>query len=341
MDFSMLFPETHVNTSNPSTTKEIHKTLDAVARKGFFEFAFSSLEDVQRVRSVNAWSLPNGILKLFPWTKNFIPSTLKQTSAQVWIRIHGLSQEYWRPRILFAIASSIGTPICIDSASNKSAFDRPFGHFVRILVDLDLTKDLSYKILVERVGFAFFVDIEYEKIPDFCIHCNNIGHAISNCKRKEQANGKGETSNANRDSIHVEDNAAEKEVHNKKDPMVNTEKTGTGLDDGILNENCNEVIVVPSTDNTVEAEGSSESEYVDATQLVNFVPETQLDEIHKEQVTDFLKESWDNMAEAEDPGVDLFQLKDFQLVTSKKRRNKRSVTTNNTRLLAGPKNLSL
>lgn len=125
--------------------------------KGFFEFAFSSLEDIQRVRSVSAWNIANGVLKMFPWTKYFVPSTLKQTSAQVWIRIHGLSQEYWRPRIIFAIASSIGTPICIDSTSNKSAFERPFGYFVRVLVDLDLTKEFIDKILVEHIGFAFLL----------------------------------------------------------------------------------------------------------------------------------------------------------------------------------------
>lgn len=51
--------------------------------KGFYEFAFSILEDVQRVRPVSAWSLPNGVLKLFPWTKDFVPSTLRQTFAQV------------------------------------------------------------------------------------------------------------------------------------------------------------------------------------------------------------------------------------------------------------------
>lgn len=63
--------------------------------KGFFEFSFSSHEDVQRVRFVGAWNNAQGVLKLFPCTKDFVPSTLKQTSAQVWIRIHGLSQEYW------------------------------------------------------------------------------------------------------------------------------------------------------------------------------------------------------------------------------------------------------
>ncbi|XP_058759735.1 uncharacterized protein LOC131633043 [Vicia villosa] len=141
--------------------------------KGFFEFAFSSLEDVQRVRSVSAWTLPQGILKLFPCTKDFTPATLKQTSAQVWIRIHGLSQEYWRPRILFAIASSIGTLVFIDSVLNKSAFERPFGHFVRVL------------------------------LPEFCSYCTCIGYSITKCKRKEvnMNQGKEVEKKTNRDPL--------------------------------------------------------------------------------------------------------------------------------------------
>ncbi|CAK8577569.1 unnamed protein product [Lathyrus sativus] len=47
--------------------------------KGFFEFPFSL--DVQRVRSVNARTMSQGVLKLFPWSKDFVPSTIKQTSA--------------------------------------------------------------------------------------------------------------------------------------------------------------------------------------------------------------------------------------------------------------------
>lgn len=122
----------------------------------FYEFSFSCLEDVQRVRSINLWSLNPRILKLFTWTKDFVSSSVSQTSTQVWVRIHGLSHEYWRPKIIFAIASSLGTPICIDSTSSKYAFHQTFGHFIRVLVDIDLVKDLTYKILVERVGFYFF-----------------------------------------------------------------------------------------------------------------------------------------------------------------------------------------
>jgi hypothetical protein len=84
-----------------------------------------------------------------------------QTTAQVWVRIFGLSQEYWRPKILFSIASSLGIPICIDSFTNKPMLERTFGHFARVLVDVNLAQELRYRILVERKGVAFFVDVEY------------------------------------------------------------------------------------------------------------------------------------------------------------------------------------
>jgi hypothetical protein len=151
--------------------------------KGFYEFYFSSLEDSQSVCSVASWNLRPGTLKLFPWTKDFNPSAQQNSTAQVWLRIYGLSQEYWRPKILFAIASSVGTPICTDQITIKSQFDREFGHFVRVLVDLDLKKQPVYRVLVERVGFAFFVDFEFENKPEFCHFCNVIGHDQGHCKR--------------------------------------------------------------------------------------------------------------------------------------------------------------
>jgi hypothetical protein len=43
--------------------------------KGFYEFIFSSLEDVRRVRSTATWNLNPGILKLFAWSKEFNPRT--------------------------------------------------------------------------------------------------------------------------------------------------------------------------------------------------------------------------------------------------------------------------
>ncbi|GAU32780.1 hypothetical protein TSUD_152280 [Trifolium subterraneum] len=163
--------------------KDLDRWGVASIGKGYYEFSFSSLEDVRRVRSIASWSLNPGTLKLFAWTTDFNPRTQQNNTAQVWVRFYGLAQEYWSTNILFAIASSIGTPICTDAVTAKPIFERTFGQFARVLVDMDLSQAIRNKVLVERKGFAFFVDLEYENLPDFCTNCNVIGHCVNNCKK--------------------------------------------------------------------------------------------------------------------------------------------------------------
>jgi hypothetical protein len=151
--------------------------------KGFYEFSFSTLEDVRRVHSIASWNLNPGLLKLFAWSRDFNPRIQQNVSAQVWVRIHGLSQEYWRPNIIFAIASSIGTPLCTDAVTAKPLMEQTFGQYARVLVDMDLSQTLRHKVLVERKGFAFFVELEFENLPHFCSNCNVIGHHVGNCKK--------------------------------------------------------------------------------------------------------------------------------------------------------------
>jgi hypothetical protein len=172
------------------TWKDLARWGITLLGKGFYEFSFSSLEDVRRVRTVASWNLDPGYLKLFAWSGDFNPNLQKNTTAQVWVRLYGLSQEYWRPKILFAIASSVGTSICTDAIVAKTMFDRTFGHYARILVDMDLSQTLRYKVLVERKGYAFFVELDYENMPDFCIHCQMVGHYLEICKRKQYQDSK-------------------------------------------------------------------------------------------------------------------------------------------------------
>jgi len=89
-----------------------------------------------------------------------------------------LPQEYWRERTLKEIASAIGTPIDIDGPTRN----RTFGHYARILVDIDLSKRAYDEILVEREGFAFKVEVQYERRPLFFHHCYSIGHNVSTCR---------------------------------------------------------------------------------------------------------------------------------------------------------------
>lgn len=122
----------------------------------------------------------------------------------MWVRLYGLSQEYWRKKILFAITSSVGTPICTDSISGKPMIERTFGHYARVLVDVDLATDLSYRVLVERKGYDFFVDLEYENLPDFCAYCKIPGHHVDICKKRNMVNA----------------DKVQKEQNKKREPVV-------------------------------------------------------------------------------------------------------------------------
>lgn len=52
-------------------------------------------------------------------------------------------------------------------------------------MDIDITQDLKYEVLVERKGYAFFVEFEYENLPDFCGYCKTIGHNASFCRKRK------------------------------------------------------------------------------------------------------------------------------------------------------------
>jgi hypothetical protein len=147
--------------------------------RGYYEFRFSSAEDRKSVWSSGVWNLNPGLLRLSSWSPDFNPLKQKQTHCQVWVRFHCLPLEYWQTRILFEIAAAIGTPISIDDNTRNHTF----GHYARVLVDINLSNNLHDSLLVEREKFAFNIDLEYEKLPFFGSSCNCIGHSFESCKK--------------------------------------------------------------------------------------------------------------------------------------------------------------
>lgn len=59
---------------------------------------------------------------------------------------------------------------------------RQTGLYARILIDVDWSKELLEKVLVQRKrdGYDFFVGVTYERILQFCNLCCTIGHNASN-----------------------------------------------------------------------------------------------------------------------------------------------------------------
>jgi hypothetical protein len=51
--------------------------------KGYFEFEFSSSEDLGHIWSAGALNIKPGVLKFSQWTQDFNPGTKKYSNAQV------------------------------------------------------------------------------------------------------------------------------------------------------------------------------------------------------------------------------------------------------------------
>lgn len=47
---------------------------------------------------------------------------------------------------------------------------------------MDFSLKIFHEIVVEREGYSFKVEVHYEWLPDFCSHCQNIGHKVSSCR---------------------------------------------------------------------------------------------------------------------------------------------------------------
>lgn len=51
------------------------------------------------------------------------------------------------------------------------------------LIYMDMTQPVRYSLLVERKDFAFYVELDYENLPDYCNKCRIIGHHIDYCRK--------------------------------------------------------------------------------------------------------------------------------------------------------------
>ena len=52
---------------------------------------------------------------------------------------------------------------------------------------VDMLSNLPYQLLVERHGFAYVANIEYEKLIPFRHICQMIGHSVSNYRNRQSS----------------------------------------------------------------------------------------------------------------------------------------------------------
>ena len=146
--------------------------------RGFFCLRFKNHDDQNQAWLQGHLNLHPGTFRLQPWHNDFNPEHQTHTTSLIWVRLHGITQEYWDPQLLISIASLVGIPQAIDPNTKEFVF----GHYARIRVEVNLLHTLHHKLLIEREGYSFEVLVTYENPPKFCMHCHFIGHLVGECR---------------------------------------------------------------------------------------------------------------------------------------------------------------
>lgn len=112
------------------------------------------------------------------WRVDFCLEKEVLREIPLWIRLPNLPLSCWSDDSLSRVGSVLGTPICADECTTTQARIS----YARLLVEIDITKPLQYKINIEGdEGLEIQQQVYYEWAPMFCHKCQRVGHI---CKEK-------------------------------------------------------------------------------------------------------------------------------------------------------------
>lgn len=97
-------------------------------------------------------------------------------------------------------------------------------------MDIEILDDLWDKVMVERNGFAFFVDIEYKNLPYNYSYCKCIGHYYEICKRRPFDNTHGQVHKKDVDRNKTKQRKRKTYVYVGDDNKENKERTSMDRD---------------------------------------------------------------------------------------------------------------
>lgn len=104
------------------------------------------------------WHIHHSPLILRPWERDIKPLDLKQNSQPVWVTLKNLPLELMTPNGISYVASGLGTPICLDKATESF---RKLGT-ARICVEIQMEADLKNTVPVMlEDGSILDVIVEY------------------------------------------------------------------------------------------------------------------------------------------------------------------------------------
>ncbi|GLT53316.1 hypothetical protein SLA2020_265970 [Shorea laevis] len=135
----------------------------------------------------------NGVnYRNFQWTVDF-SEDMEPVMAPVWIKLPGLSPNFYHEAYLRNITAPVGNLLRRDNATTCAT--RTDGARVCVLMDISKPPVQQVWIGLPRQPSSVLQEFVYETLPAFCSKCNTQGHNIGTCKLLVKDMGKKKVSN--------------------------------------------------------------------------------------------------------------------------------------------------
>ncbi|KAK6139565.1 hypothetical protein DH2020_026711 [Rehmannia glutinosa] len=140
-------------------------------------FMFNNTVDMKKVINGSPWLFDKSLLALTEAQAAQIGSKFEVSTCQFWVQIHDIPIGLMNKSFVEISGNTIGKYLGMDVDSDGYSF----GRFLRIRVDLDITKPLKRVLKTTFKNTEFVLPIKYERLPNFCYFCGIIGHSEKKC----------------------------------------------------------------------------------------------------------------------------------------------------------------
>ncbi|CAH9087432.1 unnamed protein product [Cuscuta europaea] len=140
-------------------------------------FTFYHRLDMNRVLDGGPWQFEKILLLLKVVRPDDIPHKIVLNEADFWVQVHNVPYSLVNLGTAGKVGNLIGRFIKYDDNQNSDKWEA----YMRIHVCMNVEKVLKRGTNLKKDGKSYWVDFKYEKLPNFCFICGQIGHSDKFC----------------------------------------------------------------------------------------------------------------------------------------------------------------
>lgn len=152
-----------------------------------FIISFKMLADKHRVENGRPWLFNNCMFIIEAFDGIMQPRAMMFDRASLCLQLHQLPLMGMNKKVGEKVGSALGVMEEVEVEED----DVGWGKYLRVRVNLDLTKPLARGRKVTLMGEHYWIPIRYEKIPRVCFACGCIIHDTKTCNSLKAQNGGG------------------------------------------------------------------------------------------------------------------------------------------------------